>query len=106
MGAHSMVGQETGREHADYCLNQLGIRVWESHCQLIGKSGGDWHSIGPRWMLPVRVPHTAEQLAECWGDALRVTAYQYNEEHPSTDLLERLESRPMCHLTHPPTHKN
>lgn len=93
-----MDGRETSREHADYCLNQLGIRVWETHCQLIGKSRGGWHTIGPRWALPVCVPHTARQMEECWGDALRVTAYQYNEENPGTDLLDRLETPPMCQL--------
>lgn len=90
------------QEFSDYCLNQLGIRVWESHCQLIGKSDGTWHSIGPRWVLPVEVPHTAEQLAQYWGDALRMTAWQYKEAHPDTDLLTRLEARPMCAVPETP----
>ena len=101
-----MNGRDSPRHYADYCLNQLGIRVWESHCQLIAKGAEDWSPLGPRLVLPLSLPHTTDQLANAWGDALRVTAYQYRERHPETDLYVRLETRPMCPVKRPQTRRN
>jgi hypothetical protein len=105
-GRSQMDGRDLPCAHRDYCLNQLGIRVWESHCQLIAKSGNGWNPLGPRLTLPVAVPHTPAELAEFSGDALGVTAYQYKEVYPETDLYARLETRPTCPVKHLQTHRN
>jgi hypothetical protein len=43
----------------DYHLNLLGIRVWQHECQLVAKGDGDWHPIGPKWPLPLRISRWA-----------------------------------------------
>jgi hypothetical protein len=69
----------------DYRLNLLGIRVWKDSAQLIAKrSGNQWDTIGPRQSLPVRFPHILSELSA--ANAFVVTAYQYDNEYPGSDL--------------------
>jgi hypothetical protein len=77
----------------DYRLNILGIRVWESSCQLIAKGAGDWSTIGPRWDLPVQVPQTPQEIKAAGSDTVRLTAYQYVSENPGSDLADVLARR-------------
>ena len=78
------------KRHIDYCLNILGIRVWEASCQLIAKGDGEWASIGPKWDLPVHIPRTKDELRDSATDTLRITAWQYELEHRGTDIREVL----------------
>jgi hypothetical protein len=79
--------------HIDYCLQQLGIRVWAESCQLIAKGDGNWGPLGPKWDLPIEVPQDATALKTAGSDTLRLTAWQYRQEHPGTDLSEVLSQR-------------
>jgi hypothetical protein len=74
-------------------LNILGIRVWENTCQLVAISRGQWDTLGPRWDLPVQVPVTPEDLKAAASDTLRLTAYQYVNQNPGTDLADLLALR-------------
>jgi hypothetical protein len=84
MSAHRNADQEA--QHIDYCLNILGIRVWKSHCQLIAKSGAEWTSLGPKWDLPIEIPSDTRTLKGAGTDTLRLTAWQYEQQHPGTDI--------------------
>ena len=64
----------------------MGIRVWPDACQLVARHQGKWSPLGPRHELPVFVPQTREQLQFFSDDALRLTAWQYALEYPSSDL--------------------
>lgn len=77
----------------EYRLQLLGIRVWHDSCQLIAKGEGAWSTLGARRGLPVDVPSHIEELKEAAGDPLRLTAYQYANEHPSSDLPDVLMQR-------------
>jgi hypothetical protein len=74
-------------------LNILGIRVWEDSCQLVAVNQGHWVTLGPRWNLPVHVPETTEELKAAVFDTLRLTAYQYVNQNPGTDLADLLSCR-------------
>jgi len=75
----------------DYRLNLLGIRVTKDSAQLVAKSHeNDWTTIGPLRQLPVRIPMTPRELESAAGDPLRLTAYQYQAEHPEKDLRQVL----------------
>jgi hypothetical protein len=76
------------RHHIDYCLNLLGIRVWERRCQLIARLDGEWTFLGPPRDLPIYVPNDLAALRSVGTDALRVTAWQYCQDHPGTDIRE------------------
>ena len=78
------------RQHIDYCLNILGIRVQEHSCHLIAKGDGNWSAIGPKWDLPIHIPQGDVELRAIGTDTLRLTAWQYEREHPGTDLREVL----------------
>ena len=84
---------DTKLSHIDYCLNLLGIRVWSDRCQLIAKGDGNWLPLGPKWDLPVEVPLDATALKQSGTDTLRLTAWQYLNEHPGTDIYEVLSQR-------------
>jgi hypothetical protein len=77
-------------QHIDYCLNILGIRVLEKACRLIAKGNGEWSPIGPLWDLPLEIPRDETELRNAGIDALRVTAWQYEREHPGTDIRDVL----------------
>ena len=80
--------------HIDYCLNILGIRVWEHACQLVAKtSNGSWASLGLQWELPIEIPHDEVTLRNAGSDTLRLTAWQYEQEHPGTDIREVMSQR-------------
>ena len=80
--------------HIDYRLNILGIRVWEHSCQLIARAaGGSWTSLGLQWELPIDIPHDKVTLKAAGSDTLRVTAWQYEQEHPGTDIREVMSQR-------------
>lgn len=83
----------TALSHIDYCLQQLGIRVWATCCQLIAKGNGSWGPLGPKWDLPIEIPQDATALKTADSDALRLTAWQYSREHPGTDISEVLSQR-------------
>ncbi len=74
----------------DYCLNLLGIRVWENRCQLIAKDGAAWMPLGPERDLPIQVPGNVKDLGGAAEDALIMTAFQHQAEHPAADLVEVL----------------
>jgi CheY-like chemotaxis protein len=73
--------------HIDYCLHLLGIRIWKDACQLIAKVDNGWVTIGPSRDLPVDLP--AEVLASA-GDSFILTVWQYEQEHPGTDIRQVL----------------
>jgi hypothetical protein len=75
----------------DYRLNQLGIRVSGHTCQLISRIGKNWHPLGPRWQLPISVPADVEDLGLAM--TLSVTAWQFCEAYPDTDLMDVLTGR-------------
>ena len=83
--------------HIDYCLKQLGIRVWSDSCQLIAKGNGNWGPLGPKWDLPIDVPQDAATLKTAGSDPLRLTAWQYLNEHPGSDICEVLSQRKDFH---------
>jgi hypothetical protein len=76
-----------------YRLNILGIRVSEIGCQLVAKSGERWVTLGPRHDLPLHVPQNTEELKAAAADTLRLTAYQYMNEHKESDLADLLAQR-------------
>jgi hypothetical protein len=73
-----------------YRLNILGVRVYRDYCQLSAKSGNEWLPVGPIKPLPVIVP---EDPAGQGTDPFLLTAYQYDQEHPGSDLYEVLAQR-------------
>ena len=79
---------DSNLNHIDYCLNLLGVRVWRNSCQLIAKGDGNWGPLGPKWDLPIEIPKTPSELKTAGTDTLRLTAWQYENEHPGTDLRE------------------
>jgi hypothetical protein len=80
-------------QQIDYYLNILGIRVWRSACQLIARSEGKWTSIGPKHNLPIDIPRDEPSLREAGSDTLRLTAWQYEQEHPGTDIRAVLSAK-------------
>jgi hypothetical protein len=83
-----MLGKIIYGDIADYRLNQLGIRVCNGTCQLISRIDDKWYPMGPRWQLPVQVPKNAADLP--FAHALSVTAYQFCNMYPDSDLMEVL----------------
>jgi hypothetical protein len=77
-----------------YRLNILGVRVYSGYCQLIARVGDDWATIGSPRNLPVVVP-TDPHLAG--SDPLLLTAFQYEQEKPGSDLLDVLAGRKDFH---------
>ena len=70
----------------DYCMNLLGIRVRKNTAQLIARFGEGWTTLGTSRELPLRIPRTPSELRAAASDTLLLTAYQYDSEHPGTDL--------------------
>jgi chemotaxis family two-component system response regulator Rcp1 len=79
--------------HIDYCLHILGIRVWSTQCQLIGKIENHWHPFGPARDLPIILPASGDALASAGLDTLFLTAWQYEREHTGTDIREVLSQK-------------
>lgn len=73
-----------------YRLNILGIRVFDTSCQLSARSGEKWGVLGPPRELPVHVPRTADELMDAASDPLRLTAFQYISENRASDLAKVL----------------
>jgi hypothetical protein len=73
-----------------YRLNLLGVRVYRHHAQLVARSGGEWVTIGPPRELPIEVPSAVTELGL---DTLLLTASQYSQENPGTDLTDVLSLR-------------
>jgi hypothetical protein len=86
-----IVDRET--QQIDYHLNLLGVRVWRRACQLIARSDGKWASIGPERSLPIDIPHDELSLQAAASDTLRLTAWQYEQEHPGTDIRAVLSGK-------------
>src|SRR5437763_14564114 len=80
-------------DHVDYCLHLIGLRVWKECCQLIALDRGDWSEIGPKWNLPVEIPTDDESLRLAAMEPIKLTAWQYEQEHPGTDIREVLSLR-------------
>jgi hypothetical protein len=80
----------TEEQWIGYRLNILGLRVYREYCQLVARSGNDWLTIGPMKSLPVMVPASPADLGT---DPLLLTAYQYDQEHPGSDLYDVLARR-------------
>jgi hypothetical protein len=69
-------------------LNILGISVWQDRCQLVAKDqAGNWAPLGPAKALPIFLPQDPSEIE---GDALLLTAYQYEMERPGSDLRATL----------------
>ena len=77
----------------DYRLNLLGVRVWETHCQLISRRGSTWFPIGPVQNLPIRLPGKMAELKEMLADEIYVTATQFHIEHSESDIAAVLGKR-------------
>jgi len=77
-------------QHVDYYLGVLGIRVGESACRLIAKVDNGWQEFGPDRSLPIAVPSTPTDLMAVRDDLVALMAWQYEHEHPWTDLREVL----------------
>lgn len=77
--------------HVDYHLSVLGVRVSENVCRLIAKLGNEWQELGDPRRLPVTIPSTPSELVAVGEDLVALIAYQYEHEHPSTDLREMLK---------------
>lgn len=82
--------------YIDYRLNIMGVRVWHDGCQLIAKKGEDWQTIGPRRALPVSIP-APSQAMQSVIDELRMTAFQFQMEHPDSDLATVLSQSKSFH---------
>jgi hypothetical protein len=74
----------------DYRMNLLGIRVRTNTAQLIARFGEGWTTLGASRELPLGIPKTPSGLRAAASDTLLLTAYQYDSEHPGTDLGEVL----------------
>ncbi len=77
------------RKHIDYHLNQLGIRVFETTCQLISRTHAGWAPIGAPLTLPLDVPAEAAGLKE--GNILQETAFHIMQREPESDLRALLQ---------------
>ena len=84
---------DPSKKDVDYCLNLLDVRVWRETCQLITRGNGECTSIGPKWDLPIAIPNDEQSLKGAGSDALRLTAWQYENEHPGTDIPEVLSQK-------------
>jgi CheY-like chemotaxis protein len=73
-------------QHIDYCLHILGIRVRKNSCGLIARTGNAWVSIGASRSLPLELPDHGAMPAADARDSLFVTVWQYEHEHPGTDI--------------------
>ena len=73
-----------------YRLNLLGVGVYRHYAQLVARSGGEWVTIRPLRELPIEVPSAVTELG---SDTLLLTAYQYCQENPGTDLKDVLSRR-------------
>ncbi len=73
-----------------YRLNILGVRVYRDYCQLSAKSGNDWFTVGPIKTLPLVLPNNPADLGT---DPLLLTAHQYDQENPGSDLYDVLARR-------------
>jgi CheY-like chemotaxis protein len=78
-------------KHVDYYLGVLGIRVSESACRLIARVGNGWQELGPDRILPIGVPSTPAELLAAKDDLVVLMAWQYEHEHPWTDLRKTLK---------------
>ena len=78
-------------KHVDYYLGVLGIRVSENACRLIARVGSNWQELGPARSLPIGVPSTPTELLAARDDLVALMAWQYEHEHPWTDLRETLK---------------
>lgn len=75
------------REWIGYRLNILGVRVYRTYCRLSAKRHHGWEPVGPPRALPMTVP---DDVAEANEDPLLLTALQYEQECPGSDLLDVL----------------
>lgn len=78
------------RRFVDYRVNQLGVRVTDKECQLISKSGDTWIAMRFILKLPVAIPEKIDSGMTAKEDPIRVTAYQYMQECPGSDLASVL----------------
>ena len=79
--------------HVDYRLRILGIRVWRGHAQLIARDGELWEPLGFKYSLPIQIPATADELKAAATDTLRLTAWQYDQEHSGSDIRDVLSQK-------------
>ena len=69
-----------------YRLNLLGIAVWRDRCQLLARNEkGNWKPLGASRDLPIQLP---DQMDVAQFDALLLTAYQYDQQNPGSDLRD------------------
>ena len=62
-----------------------GLRVWKDRCQMISPVRDEWTAVGPQLELPLGVPSSVQDLLGT--DAVRVAAFRYELEQPSSDLF-------------------
>ena len=73
-------------------ISGLGIRVSETTCRLLAKVGSAWLELGPERCLPIAVPSTPTELLAARDDLIALMAWQYEHEHPWTDLRQTLNA--------------
>jgi hypothetical protein len=71
-------------------LNILGVPIDRDDCQLVARNGTEWQVIGAQRALPVELP---EDVRELGSDPLLLTAFQYDQQHPGSDLRAVLAKR-------------
>ena len=74
-----------------YRLNFLGVRAYRDYCQLVARRGNDWNVIGPPRPLPVDLPADLRDVSG--DDPLLLTAFQYDQQYPGSDLRDVLAKR-------------
>jgi DNA-binding response OmpR family regulator len=82
--------EDRNAQHVDYYLGVLGIRVTKSTCRLLAKVGNGWQELGPDRSLPIALPSTPSEVLVARDDLVALMAWQYEHEHPSTDLRATL----------------
>src|SRR5437764_15153611 len=72
--------------HIDYRLKLLGVRVSRQGLSTDRQRKWGLEPMGPKWELPVDIPADAATLRAASTDTLRLIAWQYDQEHPNSDL--------------------
>jgi hypothetical protein len=78
------------RQCIGYRLNILGVRIYRDYCQLVARNGTEWEVIGAPRPLPLDLPVDVPELG---SDPLLLTAFQYDQQYPGSDLRDVLARR-------------
>lgn len=84
------------KNHTDYTLSFLGIRIKDGSCQLIARTQNgeehEWYPLGQPKSLPIMLPDTPDKFGHA-ADALRTIAFQYQNKYPESNLLKALRGQ-------------